>query len=42
MNNLYGSCMVKPLPVSDFKFWTEDELRKGLDVTKIPSDSETG
>ena len=43
MNNLYGSSMsFFKLPVSDFKFWPEDQAKKGLDVTRLTADSETG
>ena len=43
MNGLYSTVMSRfNLPVSDFKFWTADEIKDGLDVTKIGEDSETG
>jgi DNA polymerase type B, organellar and viral len=43
MNGLYSTVMSRfKLGVSDFKFWTADQLKDGLDLTQIDEDSETG
>ena len=40
-NNLYGWGMNQPLPISGFRFLSDDEL-ENLDVLKIPDDSPKG
>ena len=40
-NNLYGSAQSEPLPVSDFRFLTPDEISQ-LDIMTVAEDSPTG
>lgn len=40
-NNLYGYAMLQKLPISDFRFMTEDEVRK-FNVHSVSDDSEVG
>ncbi len=40
-NNLYGASMMQSLPVGNFKFLSEDEV-KSFDVTKISDESDIG
>ena len=40
-NNLYGLAMIQSLPVSDFK-WMSDEEIESLDVMTVADDAETG
>jgi hypothetical protein len=41
MNNLYGRAMIDPLPVSDFRFLTREEINK-LNILMITDDAEIG
>lgn len=40
-NNLYGYAMMQKMPMSDFRFLSDDEI-KNLDVLSIPDDAEFG
>jgi hypothetical protein len=40
-NNLYGYSMSQPLPISDFRFLTDEEVRQ-IDFDAVTDDSETG
>ena len=40
-NNLYGWAMSQPLPISDFKWMTEEDIQQ-LDVQTIPDTSDAG
>lgn len=40
-NNLYGWAMIQHLPISKFRWLTEDEISK-IDVCNIPDDSDEG
>ena len=40
-NNLYGWVMSQPLPTSNFKWLTSEEM-KDLDVMMVPDDSPRG
>jgi len=40
-NNLYGYAMSQPLPTSNFRFMTDDEIHN-LDIMNIPDDNPTG
>ena len=41
VNNLYGWAMSHPLPTSNFKWLTNEEM-KDLDMMMIPDDSSMG
>jgi len=40
-NNLYGYAMSQPLPTSNFRFLSDQEIRN-LDIMNVPIDSPTG
>ena len=40
-NNMYGLALSRPLPISNFKFLSEDEIEQ-LDILSIPQDGDTG
>ena len=40
-NNLYGLALSMPLPISDFKFLSEEEIDQ-LDISSVPRDGDTG
>ena len=40
-NNLYGLSLSMPLPISDFKFLSEEEIEQ-LDIMNVPRDGDTG
>ena len=40
-NNLYGLALSMPLPISDFKFLSEEEIEQ-LDIMNVPRDGDTG
>ena len=40
-NNLYGLSLSMPLPISDFKFLSEEEIEH-LDIMNVPRDGDTG
>ena len=40
-NNLYGLALSRPLPISNFKFLSEEEIEQ-LDISSIPQDGDTG
>ena len=40
-NNLYGLALSRPLPISDFKFLSDEEIEQ-LDIMNVPRDCDTG
>ena len=40
-NNLYGLALSRPLPISNFKFLSEQEIEQ-LDIMNVPRDGDTG
>ena len=40
-NNLYGLALSRPLPISDFKFLSEEEIEQ-LEILSVPQDGDTG
>jgi len=40
-NNLYGAAMVEPLPVGNFRFLDDDQL-KAFQLDQVAEDSDTG